>query len=252
MSQLSDAEIVDALRHAVPEPPVAPDRVSGVHRRARARRRNQLSAVALSLVAVVGAGTAVVSRQTAPHPYAALAAPLDAMTGIPASLYRPSQLRTISTGAACPVSAAHTFPAGQGFTDAYDGIGDGPFVLTGNGKLEVNFVTPTNDAYVGTGWPGTKAIWRISDSYGGPLLVRGARLDGTGSVDFDRYLGAVDNEKSVSGTPFPTLGYIPSAGYGATSYPSGIRVQTPGCYGLQVDGTSFTETLTFSVTSVSN
>lgn len=248
--RLSDTEIVAALRQAVPEPPVAPDRVSAVHQRARVHRRNQLSAVALTLVAVVGAGTAVVSQRSPSHSYAGLTAPVAPMTGIPASLYRPSQLRTIAAGSACPVSPSHTFPAGQGFSDAYDGIGDGPFVMTGDGKVGVNFTVPDNDAYSGTGWPGTKAIWRISDAYAGPILVRGARLDGTGMVQFDRYDTGLVGAAGTVGTPFPTLGYITSAGIGASSYPDAIRVQSPGCYGLQVDGTDFTETITFLVTSV--
>ena len=85
MSQLTDDEIVAALRQAVPEPPVAPDRVSAVHHRARVHRRTQLSAVALGLVAVVGASTAVIYQQSPAHSYAGLAgAPTTTMTGIPA------------------------------------------------------------------------------------------------------------------------------------------------------------------------
>ncbi|BEP16270.1 hypothetical protein acdb102_45810 [Acidothermaceae bacterium B102] len=249
MSQLTDAEIVSALRRAVPEPPVPPDRVSAVHHRARVHRRNQLSAVALTLVAVVGAGAAVVSERSPSHTYAGLTAPLVPMTGIPVSLYRPSRLPTISAGAPCPTSAAHTFPAGQGFSASYTGIGDGPLALTGDGQVGVNFDPPANERYFSNGQPGTKVIWRLSDSYSGPVLIRGARLDGTGTVNFDRYLGAVDNG-SIQGTPFPTLGYITSAGTGPTSYPSGLAVSSPGCYGIQVDGTSFSEVITFSVTSV--
>ena len=249
MSPLTDAEIVSALHRAVPEPPPAPDRVFAVHHRARVHRRNQLSAVALTVVALVGAGAAVGSERPPSHTYAGLTAPLVPMTGIPVSLYRPSQLPTISAGTPCPISASHTFPAGQGFSNPYTGVGDGPLVLTGDGKLGVNFDPPANESYFSDGRPGTKVIWRISDSYNGPVLVRGARLDGTGTVNFDRYLGAVDNG-SAPGTPFPTLGYITSAGTGPTSYPSGLAVQSPGCYGIQVDGTSFSEVITFSVTSV--
>jgi hypothetical protein len=249
MNQLTDAEIVAALRHSVPEPPVSPDRVSSVRHRVRVRRRNQLSAVALGLVAVVGAGTAVVSQRSPAHSYAALAGGTTPMTGIPASLYRPSQLVKIPAGSPCRISPSHTFPAGQGFSGAYDGVGDGPFALTGDGTVGVNFNPPPNESFFTNGWPGTKVIWRISDSYAGPVLVRGAQLDGNGTMEFDRYLGAVDAD-APQGSSFPTLGYITSAGMGPTSYPSGVAVRTPGCYGLQIDGTNFTETITFQVTSV--
>ncbi len=248
MSQLTDAEIVAALRSSVPEPPFAPSRVFDVHRRARARRRHQLSAVTLAAVAVVGAGT-VLETHHSPS-YAALPGAGAAMPGIPASLYRASHLPTVAAGSACPVSATQTFPAGEGFSEAYEGVGDGPFALAGDGRVGVSFTVAPGDAYYSSGWPGTKAIWRISGSYSGPVLVRGARLDGAGGVDFDRYLGAVGQDEAVDGTPFPDLGYVASAGLGAMTYPGAIRVQAPGCYGLQIDGTSFSEVLTFFVSSV--
>ena len=48
--------------------------------------------------------------------------------------------------------------------------------------------------YAGTGWPGMKVIWRLSPAYAGPVLLRGARIDGPGELRFDHYLGAVGGD----------------------------------------------------------
>jgi hypothetical protein len=255
MSHITDDDIVAALRRAVPEPPEAPARLATVRRRAANRRRAQLSAGSLGAVAVLAAGVVGfgAANHGASHP--AVSTPLVPVPpGIPAALGRPLHLPRFATGMPCPVSAAKTYPAGAGFSGPYSAVGAGPFTLTGNGTVEVDFTPPADDSFAGTGWPGMKVIWRLGAEYAGPVLLRGARLDGPGELRFGSYTGVVDQPASSSGSPqsqaYAELGY-PSEGSvpAVLTYPSDIRVQSPGCYGLQVDGTNFSDVITFAVTA---
>jgi hypothetical protein len=255
MSHITDDDIVAALRGAVPEPPEAPARLANVRRRATNRRRAQLSAGSLGVVAVVVAGIVAVDAagHGTAHPLVKTAlAPVP--EGIPAALGRPLHLPRFAAGMPCPVSPVKTYPAGAGFSGPYTAVGSGPFTLTGNGTVPVDFTPPADDSFAGTGWPGMKVIWRVGPEYIGPVLLRGERLDGPGQLRFGSYTGTVGQgtppRASFQAQAYPELGYpgedsTPSA----TTYPSDIRVQTPGCYGLQVDGTNFSEVIIFAVTA---
>jgi hypothetical protein len=174
--------------------------------------------------------------------------------GIPAALGRPLHLPRLATGLPCPVSPARTYPAGAGFSSDYTAVGPGPFTLTGDGTVPVDFTPAANDEFLGTGWPGMKVIWRVGPEYTGPVLLRGERLDGPGQLRFGSYSGSV-GQGTPPGASFQAQAY-PELGYPAlddtpspVTYPSDIRVQSPGCYGLQVDGTNFSEVITFAVTA---
>ncbi len=251
MSHITDEDIVAALRQAVPEPPQSPARLTNVRRRAAHRRRAQLSAGSIAVVAVV-AGGAIVANTGGKGAVQPSSAGITVPAGIPSALGRALHLPKVATGMPCPVSVSRTYPSGGGFTGAYQAVGAGPFSLTGNGVVPVDFTPPANDEFAGTGWPGMKVIWRIDPAYTGPVLLHGARLDGPGELRFGSYSGIVGDGVSAPSwpdpTPWPVLGF-PSEGPGIRTEPSDIRAQTPGCYGLQVDGTDFSEVITFSVTS---
>jgi hypothetical protein len=259
VNKLTDDDIVAALRRVVPEPPELSSRSQQVRRRARSRRRRQLGAGSLAVVAAVAVVTRVTaagSTSTAPTAPATVATSRPVVSGtidgLPAALHRPLELPTVPTGAECPVSPSHDFPAGSGFSEPYSGVGSGPVALTGDGRVTVDFHPPASDSYAGTGWPGQKVIWRVSASYTGPVLLRGARLDATGDLRFDHYLDAVGAGGTGAGdaTAYPELGYLAgSSPLAARTYPSAVRVQSPGCYGIQVDGTDFTEVIIFSVSA---
>jgi hypothetical protein len=255
MSHITDDDIVAALRGSVPEPPQAPARLASVRRRATNRRRAQLSAGSLAVVAVVAAGVvgAGAAGRGSSHPSVSSAL-VPVPPDIPAALGRPLHLPKFATGLPCPVSPAKTYPTGGGFSGPYTAVGAGPFTLTGNGTVPVDFTPPANDEFLGTGWPGMKVIWRLDPAYTGPVLLRGARLDGPGELRFGSYTGTVGQGTppgaSSQAQAYAELGYpgedsTPSA----TTYPSDIRVQSPGCYGLQVDGLNFSEVITFAVTA---
>ena len=263
MSQVSDEDIIKVLHGIVPEAPDVPARLASVHHRAKLRHRRHLAAGSLAVVGVVAVGAVIVnaegSKSPASTPGSKSAAPATnpngtkpatTKNGLPASLYRPLHLPVVAAGAACPVSPSKTYPSGGGFFGAFKAMSTGPVALADASPIPVNFSPQSDNSYAGTGWPGTKAIWRISPSYMGPVLFRGARLDGTGQLRFDHYLDAVGT--TFTGSPdtnaYPDLGYAAEDGikYVRTP-PSGIRMQSPGCYGIQIDGTNFSEVITFKV-----
>src|SRR5260370_35753746 len=77
--------------------------------------------------------------------------------------------------------------------------------------------------------------------YTGPVLVRSGRIDGTGSL-------------ALSGQGSTTLPDADAVGLAQTSSPpywgtwiGSVTPSAPGCYGIQLDGTSFSSVAVISV-----
>ncbi len=94
--------------------------------------------------------------------------------------------------------------------------------------------------FIGSAWRAGRVQWVAAPSYRGPVLIRGRRLDGTGAVGFGE--GRVPDDELqllASGQQAPTP---PGGGRAWLSF---TRVRVPGCYGYQVDGTSFSRVIVF-------
>lgn len=91
------------------------------------------------------------------------------------------------------------------------------------------------------GWRGEKTPWFIARTYSGPLLIRGARIDGAGPIRFAKGYGqhlrelrfAARENNGIEGK----WRFLASA--------SLFRVK--GCYAFQVDGTTFSRVVTMRV-----
>jgi hypothetical protein len=134
-------------------------------------------------------------------------------------LAKPLQLPSVVDG--CPVSPQKnlqvTTTSGKGGPNY--GYGQGPVYLSGQ-----------------TNWySGTQGVVILTDPrYAGPVLVRAKRLDGSGSITFMGNNGIVFKD---GGLGIPQTSAPPRWGaYFGTMSPS-----APGCYGIQFDGTSFSE-----------
>lgn len=159
-----------------------------------------------------------------------------------AKLHRPLHLPRLATGAACPVSRVdrrvdwkHVNIFGS------SGIGRGP-VYPGLGGSR-GHLNATPDIQYGGTWSGGKVFWYVLPRYRGRVLIRGRRLDGPQSLGFngrrrpDPELRIEPND-TVSWQGQPT---------GSRGIPSGVRVRASGCYGVQIDGTSFSRVVVFTV-----
>jgi hypothetical protein len=110
-----------------------------------------------------------------------------------------------------------------------NGIGPGPaYPIFGTGTLQI--APPEN--FASTSWGGQKVLWFVLPSYSGPVLIRGGRLDAPGLVRFE--IGDVPPRELM----------IPGRN-GPRGRPSYTRLEGPGCYAYQIDGTTFSRIIVF-------
>jgi hypothetical protein len=157
-------------------------------------------------------------------------------------LHRPLHVPRLVSGARCPVSAVDRRVAWKRANIfGGSGIGRGP-VYAGLGSGGGLNATP--EYQYGGPWAGGKVFWYVLPSYRGPVLIRGRRLDGSQSLGFNgRRLPALELRIGPSDT-VSWQGQPP----GSRGVPSSVRVRASGCYGAQIDGTSFSRVVVFTVT----
>ncbi len=136
---------------------------------------------------------------------------------VPASLRRALHLPR-SHGSGCPVSA-----------------GEAPVSASGGPRL-------TAERFVGSRWLAARVTWRAAVGYRGPLLIRGRRLGGAGVVGFGEGHRPYDELQLMNSG----RGEATASG-GGRAWLSLIRVQRPGCYAYQVDGTDFSRVIVVRV-----
>ena len=153
---------------------------------------------------------------------------------------RSLDLPTVASGESCPATSW-----ANKIENLPPLLGKSPVYLFGafqgnTGEVQLT-EKPSSD-----GWYDLKAVWLADLGYtGGPVLVRGKQLDGMAFVRFQlAYNDPVATELLLNGT---NGSYSPSIPGGWHNWPSGAYVPGPGCYGLQVDGENFTESIVFRV-----
>lgn len=150
---------------------------------------------------------------------------------MPAALRRPLHLPRLQAGTKCPASGSRSGPVGG--------------LLTGPGPVSPVFadvlpLAPARGAFAGSRWTGAKVLWVADATYAGPVLIRGRQLDGPRAVGFGS--GVVPLRELQLLRPGARSADEPT---GYREWPSYTRVPGPGCYGYQVDGTSFSTTIVF-------
>jgi hypothetical protein len=105
------------------------------------------------------------------------AVPTDDWTALRRSLHVPK----IKPGARCPVARAAEVVDGQALNGRdpalLSGVGGAPAGVIALGYLDAK------------GWRGQKTPWLVPLTYGGPVLVRGTRIDRLGPVRFAKGFG---------------------------------------------------------------
>jgi hypothetical protein len=122
------------------------------------------------------------------------------------------------------------------------GVGPGP-AYPGLG-FEHGHVLVGRDRQHGGPWYGEKVFWYVRPSYRGPVLIRGRRLDGPQLLGFN---GGKQPERELR---IPTGATVSWQGQptGSRGVPSAVRIRRAGCYGIQIDGTSFSRTIVVRAT----
>jgi hypothetical protein len=159
-----------------------------------------------------------------------------------ARLHRPLHLPRLGPGAVCPVSRVdRRVDWTQINIFGGSGIGRGP-VYPGLGGSGGHLYALPDDQYGGP-WAGGKVFWYVRPSYRGRVLIRGRRLDGPQSLGFNgRRLPA----RELRIESYDTVSW-PGQPRGSRGIASGVRVRASGCYGMQIDGTSFSRIVVLTV-----
>ena len=109
---------------------------------------------------------------------------------------------------------------------------------------DATVVATRGPAEWGGTWRGTKVLWFVHQRYRGHVLIRGGRLGGWERLRFDS--GAVPSDEiRIAAGPSPARWRDQPPG--SRGRPSYIRVRAGGCYGVQIDGTTFSRTVVFRV-----
>jgi hypothetical protein len=169
------------------------------------------------------------------------------------ALRRPLQLNGLGDADTCHRSDGKRIDTGHasGF-----GLGPGPaypiLVTVGSGHAPFNGKGIAHYARLPTvgHWNEIKTLWTVDPASRGPILVRGEKLSGGGSVGF-----GVEGFGSVGGTVRTVgnltigteleLGEGSISGKGWREFPGGTFLPGPGCYALQIDGESFSYAVVF-------
>ena len=150
---------------------------------------------------------------------------------VPDALRRPLDIPHIDAGDPCPVSK----PNPDIWSRLAPGLGPGPVAPVGLGSHSILRYVP----FPGSDWGGQKVLWVAEHNYDSPILIRGGRVDGVGSVGFD--MGSSRPLTELQLPPGPTL----NIDRGYREWPSHTRVTDPGCYAHQVDGTELSYAIVF-------
>jgi hypothetical protein len=136
----------------------------------------------------------------------------------------------LAAGARCPVTPATStvFGLAQGKGPVWPVLAFPQFAFF--------YPVRPQQVYYPSDWSGNKVLW-IARLYRGPVLIRGAQLDGPNTMRFG--LGHTPAKEmrltSIGGT---------SPG-GWQDRPSSTRLRAAGCYAWQVDGTTFSRVIVF-------
>lgn len=147
---------------------------------------------------------------------------------------RPLRLPTLTPGQSCPTNSGQTLTLANA---------SGPAILVGAVGVTIpqrgNLSEGTVDLAQSDvpGWYGIKTHWLVKPDYAGPLVVRAESLDGSGPISILADAG--------SGPLVITSDSTANGADGWREQPSGTYVKGPGCYGVQLDGTSFSVSLVF-------
>jgi hypothetical protein len=156
------------------------------------------------------------------------------------SLARPLHLPALGRGGRCPASRIAPQITGKRYGVA-GAIGPGPvYPVLGRPSLFAVF-RPKQWGV----WAGQKVLWFVLPAYKGPVLIRGRRLGGSRLMRFDDGTHPAAQIRLAPGETVTWTGQVP----GSRGRPSYVRVRVPGCYAVQIDGTSFSEVVVFPIST---
>jgi hypothetical protein len=129
-------------------------------------------------------------------------------------------LPVVAPGQPCPVSEPIASDPGQPVH-----LGDGPVRL----NLANSAGSAFFEATPGADWKAIDVLWTAAPGMTGEVLVRGARLDGSGELGFGDVANPLTELRLTTGGQTQTIGGR------ALLATTPMRVKVAGCYGLEID-----------------
>jgi hypothetical protein len=162
---------------------------------------------------------------------------------------RPLHLPALAPGTACPHARGLLFPefgVALGHGPAYPILAYVQANASEEGGV-LHYVDASHYQGGKSGWGGEKVLWVIDPTYHGFILIRGQQIDGPHALGFN---GGVDQPGTYAVDPPPIAALrlvapAPGAAGQWANWPSQTRLQAPGCYAYQVDGSSFSRVIVF-------
>ena len=149
------------------------------------------------------------------------------------------QRRSLHISALAAGQACVTTPGKQVNPDMGPALGEGPVYMVGYG-------TEGTMSYYGgredDGWYYLETIWTAPPDFHSMFLLRGHQVDGPNQVRFSTNFTSAPALEAVW-----SLGEAGSAASGWLPWIHYVRVRAPGCYGVQVDGLTFSSVIRFRV-----
>jgi hypothetical protein len=145
----------------------------------------------------------------------------------------PLNLPAVAAGQRCPASP----PAAHG-TALPGSLGNGPVRLAAASSAGTVFF----EDWPGGAWKAIDVLWTVEPDFTGPVLVRGARLDGHGELAF----GDASQPLRELRIEEPSGEILAIDGTSLLSTAS-VRVKSAGCYGLQIDAGGRSSTVIIEV-----
>jgi hypothetical protein len=155
------------------------------------------------------------------------------------ALYRPLHVPRLEAVASCPTSRVDRSVDFESFGIG-PGVGPGPVYPVGLNVVDGTLALAPAANFGSRLWMGQKVLWFVHPEYHGRVLIRGRQLDGPYRVRFDR--GTVPPRELRIGNESVAWSGQPNGSRGRPSY---TRLRAPGCYGYQIDGTSFSRVVVF-------
>ena len=157
---------------------------------------------------------------------------------------RPLQLPRLDPDSACPEPSIRSV---EGYD--FEVIGVGPvYSLPYRLHVSVN----GSSRYARNGWHWNKVVWARDPQYTGPVVIRGRQLDGPATLRFQWIkVGHPASELAQSSlhvSPYSLESSRLTDGSGSwEEMMTWVVVRAPGCYGVQIDGVDFSNTIVFRV-----
>ena len=256
MTPYTEQDLREALGAEAGEAPApsAGELVARVHARDRKQRRLAVTATATIMIAAgLSIGLALDSSGPAVpafsstlglygQPCRSAGCRASAATIVQQELHHALRLPRVAPGGRCPVTPGENYDGPDVGGERY---GKPPAWLVIGDKGDPAKGSTSLGRSDRKGWLAAEDVLQVNPAYRGAVSVRARHLDGSSAVS----LGGAPGLPTYLLPATSARSAYPSNSDGSRTPPMTIWAKTPGCYGFQIDGQNFSETIVVNLTA---